>query len=71
MIGKVRSYEFEEVQQIIAELVSLYDTQDNMQIVGKMKQIVPEFQSKNSIFESLDNNVILPNSSDLQQMLMK
>jgi FlaA1/EpsC-like NDP-sugar epimerase len=70
MIGKVRSYIFEEVNQNVNELISLYDTQDNMQIVGKMKEIVPEFLSKNSIFESLDNNVVLPNSSDLQQMVM-
>jgi FlaA1/EpsC-like NDP-sugar epimerase len=70
MIGKVRQYDFEQIKQSISELVSLYNSQDNMQIVFKMKQIVPEFKSKNSIFESLDNDVTLPNSKDIQQMLM-
>jgi hypothetical protein len=41
-----------------------------MTIVGKMKEIVPEFKSKNSIFESLDNQVHLPDSSDLEKLLM-
>jgi FlaA1/EpsC-like NDP-sugar epimerase len=71
MIGKVRSYNFEDVDIAINDLINSYDTQDNMVIVSKMKKIVPEFQSKNSIFESLDKDVTLPNSSDLQQMLMQ
>jgi len=32
----------------------LFDQQDNMAIVKKMKAIVPEFISKNSVFETLD-----------------
>jgi hypothetical protein len=35
-------------------LIKLYDLQDNLKIVGKMKDIVPEFVSQNSVFESLD-----------------
>lgn len=71
MIGKVRQYNFQEVSERLSALIESYNTQDNMVIVGKMKAIVPEFLSKNSIFESLDNNVQLPNSSDLQELLMK
>jgi FlaA1/EpsC-like NDP-sugar epimerase len=71
MIGKVRTYNFKIVSQQISELIDLYNSQENMVIVGKMKEIVPEFLSKNSIFESLDNNVRLPNSDDLKQMLMQ
>jgi len=71
MIGKVRQYNFQEVSERLSELIDSYNTQDNMIIVGKMKAIVPEFLSKNSIFESLDNNVQLPNSSDLKELLMK
>jgi FlaA1/EpsC-like NDP-sugar epimerase len=71
MIGKVRTYNFNVVSQQISDLIDLYNTQENMVIVGKMKEIVPEFLSKNSIFESLDNNVRLPNSDDLKQMLMQ
>jgi FlaA1/EpsC-like NDP-sugar epimerase len=71
MIGKVRQYNFSVVKTSIDELIQLYNVQDNMVIVGKMKTIVPEFKSKNSIFESLDNDVKLPNDTDLQRMLMQ
>jgi FlaA1/EpsC-like NDP-sugar epimerase len=71
MIGKVREYNFENIKTDIQDLINSYSYQDNMLIVGKMKKIVPEFKSKNSIFESLDNDVTLPNSSDLQKMLLQ
>ena len=71
MIGKVRLYQFEATKTAILDLINTYSSQDNMLIVGKMKKIVPEFKSKNSIFESLDADVMLPNSSDLQKMLLQ
>jgi FlaA1/EpsC-like NDP-sugar epimerase len=71
MIGKVREYHFESIKTEIQDLINSYSSQDNMLIVGKMKKIVPEFKSKNSIFESLDNDVTLPNSSDLRKMLLQ
>jgi FlaA1/EpsC-like NDP-sugar epimerase len=71
MIGKVREYHFESIKNDIQDLINSYSSQDNMLIVGKMKKIVPEFKSKNSIFESLDNDVTLPNSSDLRKMLLQ
>ena len=54
MIGKVREYDFEEVNQKINELVALFETQDNDKIVGKMKELVPEYISNNSTFSRLD-----------------
>jgi FlaA1/EpsC-like NDP-sugar epimerase len=54
LIGKVREYEFDEVQKFINELIELFDTQNNLKIVSKMKDIVPEFVSNNSVFQSLD-----------------
>ena len=54
LIGKVREYTLADVNQFINELIVLFDTQNNQLIVSKMKEIVPEFISKNSIFESLD-----------------
>ena len=54
MIGKVRKYNFEEINHTINELISLFDEQDNEAIVRKMKAIVPEFISKNSVYEKLD-----------------
>lgn len=46
----------EDAQQIteIEHLIQLFERQENDQIVGKMKQIVPEFISNNSDFEKLD-----------------
>jgi FlaA1/EpsC-like NDP-sugar epimerase len=41
-------------QQLIEELILLYDSQHNELIVSKMKAIVPEYKSNNSIFEKLD-----------------
>lgn len=54
MIGKVREYDFKEISRNVDELIALFDRQDNEAIVRKMKKIVPEFISKNSIYEKLD-----------------
>lgn len=40
--------------QRIEDLIRLFETQRNTEIVAKMKEIVPEFISNNSIYESLD-----------------
>lgn len=54
MIAKVRLYEFDWVQVQIDEIINLYNEQNNEKLVMKMKSIVPEFISQNSIFEALD-----------------
>ncbi len=54
MIAKVHNYDFKEVSTDLDELVSLFNSQDNMEIVKKMKEIVPEYKSNNSVFEKLD-----------------
>ncbi len=54
MIGKVRQYDFEEVSELIDELIELFGSQDNFTIVKKMKDIVPEYKSRNSVYEKLD-----------------
>lgn len=56
LVGKVREYEFAEVSKFINELIELFDTQNNKLIVAKMKEIVPEFVSNNSVFQTLDKN---------------
>ena len=53
-IAKVREYEYDEVSRQIDELISLSQTYDDMAIVAKMKEIVPEFISKNSVYAQLD-----------------
>ncbi len=54
MIAAVREYDYDEVKQRIQKLIEVSYTYDQMQIVAAMKDIVPEFISKNSCFEALD-----------------
>ena len=54
MVAKVKEYDFNKTTNSINELISLFDKQDNKLIVGKMKLLVPEFKSNNSVYEELD-----------------
>lgn len=53
MIAKVRTYLYDEVSKEIDDLISLKN-EDPFTIVKKMKDIVPEYVSRNSTFESLN-----------------
>lgn len=53
-IASVREYDYEEVNRDIEELVDMAKRYDNMVTVKKMKQIVPEYKSNNSVYEVLD-----------------
>ena len=53
-IAGVREYEYESVCKELDALQQISIRFDNMQTVGKMKQIVPEFKSKHSVYEQLD-----------------
>jgi FlaA1/EpsC-like NDP-sugar epimerase len=54
MIGKVREYQFDEVQLQIYNLVEHARRNEDMEVVRQMKNLVKEFKSKNSIYETLD-----------------
>lgn len=54
LIAKVRMYDFNEVEKQIDELLEILKSYDNYKIVGKLKEIVPEFISENSVYASLD-----------------
>lgn len=54
MIAIVREYDYDEVNERIQKLIDVSYTYDQMKIVAAMKDIVPEFVSKNSCFEVLD-----------------
>ena len=54
MKANVREYEFETISKQIEELAKLANEYDNYAIVKKIKEIVPEFISNNSVFEKLD-----------------
>ena len=54
-IAKVREYDYDEVSKDIDELINISKAYDNMATVRKMKAIVPEYKSENSVYEELDN----------------
>lgn len=54
-IANVRKYDYDTVSKQIDELIALSKTYDDMAIVKKMKDIVPEYISNNSIFGALDH----------------
>ncbi len=53
-IASVRQYDFKEVSREIDELIQIGHDYDDMAIVRKMKEIVPEFRSNNSKYQVLD-----------------
>jgi len=54
MIAKVNQYKQEEVLPKVMELISLLPGHNNFTIVSLMKDIVPEFISRNSVYEDID-----------------
>ena len=55
LIGKVREIE-EGIHQEINELLQFANAQKNEEVVKKMKKIIPEFVSNNSVFNKFDKN---------------
>lgn len=54
MIAEERCDDFETTNLTILDLLSCFENIGNEEIVSKMKKIVPEFKSMNSIFQTLD-----------------
>ena len=54
MIAKERAFDLKTITKQVTELISIDNGLDGFAIVKKMKEIAPEFVSKNSIFEQLD-----------------
>lgn len=52
--AKVREYDYNEIKSVISDLISSIDSGDTFCIVRQMKLIVPEFKSKNSVYEEID-----------------
>ena len=50
----MRPYDYEQVCKDIDELIAVSMKYDDMETVRKMKQIVPEYKSNNSVYEDLD-----------------
>ena len=59
LIAQVRDVSIELVKQNTLELETILSTtSDEMLLVGKMKELVPEYISNNSIYQQLDTKVI-------------
>ena len=52
--AQVREYDFKEINELMDPLVHLAVCVDKVRTVKLMKEIVPEFKSKNSEYEALD-----------------
>ena len=64
MVAQVREYNFQSISKHIRELIALSCEYKDRQVVIKMKEIVPEFKSNNSIYEELDN-VMVPEAKKM------
>jgi FlaA1/EpsC-like NDP-sugar epimerase len=54
LTAKVREYNLDEATGEIESLISMPGKATNLEIVRKMKEIVPEYKSRNSVYEQLD-----------------
>ncbi len=54
-IAQVREYEYQDASRDVDELIAIAKQYDNMATVAKMKEIVPEYKSNNSVYEQLDH----------------
>ncbi len=73
MVAQVREYDFQLINKHIRELIRLSCEYRDRQVVIKMKEIVPEFKSNNSIYEELDINVggVIKSVSDYEGIPQK
>ena len=55
MIGKFKEYEYSLINSHLEGLMDVLQTNSNKDLVSKMKEIVPEYKSKNSVYETLDS----------------
>lgn len=53
-IAKIKPYHFEIIAEEVTSLIQLTGSQNLELVVRKMKQIVPEYVSNNSVYSSLD-----------------
>ena len=53
-IAKVREYDYEDACRQVNALVKASVTESDMEIVSRMKEMVPEFKSQHSVYEVLD-----------------
>lgn len=59
MIGQVRDHDYKQVNESINNLVLLLSEETTENLVLRMKELVPEFISNNSIYSELDKKEVL------------
>lgn len=72
MIARVRENTIPEFDDIINNLINLTHSNQkmlNLKLVGMLKELVPEYKSNNSIFESLDQSKVNDSLSQVPVML--
>ncbi len=55
MVATVQEFDYDNIAPLIEELIQYSNLNKNFMTVSQMKKIVPEFLSKNSQYERLDN----------------
>lgn len=59
LIAKVNSPSFAFMESQILEIVRLLKEGDNNNLVARIKEVIPEYKSNNSVFEKLDSKSVL------------
>ena len=57
-LAKVREFPYAEVDKDVKELIDMASRVDIISTVRKMKKMVPEYKSRNSVFEQLDKMIM-------------
>jgi len=57
MIAKVNTMPYQKVSHLVSNLIAEANNGNKIEVVRLMKEIVPEYKSNNSIYESLDIEV--------------
>jgi len=57
-ISKNINHNFLYIQNVIEELLLLNNLNNDLDMVKKMKEIIPDYKSKNSIYENLDYYIL-------------
>jgi FlaA1/EpsC-like NDP-sugar epimerase len=60
LIAKVIEYDFEKVSKSIERVIDVAMRNKDEEVVKQMKRIVPEYISNNSIYESMDEEILSP-----------
>jgi FlaA1/EpsC-like NDP-sugar epimerase len=67
LIGKIRQFDYIQQNKKINDLLNSLTLESDELLVSRLKDLVPEFISKNSKFESLDNIEDVSTSNKLQR----